>query len=395
MHSRDCVNAIVTKLSDVRDVVACGLVNKLFNMIIKHDTIWEKLIENDIQGYHEVTTKKGRDKYIHCYGLQRLLQIGNFAYYNSVTTLGHVDEKYFSQNSDAETRLSLFDCHLTKIPKIVEKMARITKLYLNVNNLFFIQDSLFRTIGFTALTVLNLSHNKLQHIPQTICFLKELRKLYISNNFFVIFPEEILCLSHLETLTMNSNFLRAIPSAIARLGNLSVLDISDNKIRSLPDEIYSLTRLEELYVGLNDMITISPNVSNIGNSIRTLDFSNNRLIFLPSTIGNLDLEVLCLENNNLESLPDSITKLSRLEKLFLENNRLSKLPNNWGNMKNLQILCLNYNLIQRVPQSFIGMTSLRKLDLSHNCLGVVPDFLYEMTRLEKCLLKGQVARPVW
>ncbi|MAJ45256.1 MAG: hypothetical protein CMF96_11010 [Candidatus Marinimicrobia bacterium] len=56
--------------------------------------------------------------------------------------------------------------------------------------------------------------------------------------------------------------------------------------------------------------------------IESLDLSNLELIEIPESIGNLDsLKILNLENNLLESLPDSLCS-SPLEELTLQNNNI-------------------------------------------------------------------------
>jgi Leucine-rich repeat (LRR) protein len=65
------------------------------------------------------------------------------------------------------------------------------------------------------------------------------------------------------------------------------------------------------------------------------------------TIGNkqvsLDIEVLYLHNNQLQSLPDSIGNLRTLQGLYLNNNQLQYLPESILSLSSIQHLSLSNN----------------------------------------------------
>ena len=92
-------------------------------------------------------------------------------------------------------------------------------------------------------------------------------------------------------------------------------------------------------------------------------------------ISNLQgLQILDLHDNQLESLPDSISDLSRMTKLNLSHNRLTVVPPGLYNMLELHHLQLNNNQITEIDDRICDVNMLVTLDLAHNKLKVEMDF---------------------
>jgi Leucine-rich repeat (LRR) protein len=77
---------------------------------------------------------------------------------------------------------------------------------------------------------------------------------------------------------------------------------------------------------------------------------------------------LNLNEQNLRTLPESITDLTDLACLYLENNHLTSLPNRIGNLTNLHYLNIGGNQIDRLPESIINLSKLQGLWLVGNPL---------------------------
>ena len=95
-----------------------------------------------------------------------------------------------------------------------------------------------------------------------------------------------------------------------------------------------------------------------------VDFSHNRLSYLPDSFGYLfHLKTLLLNNNRLQELPESFCYLARLQKVDLSHNQLKCLPQNLGSMESLQSLNVSYNELDALPLT-LGKSKSLKLILA-------------------------------
>ena len=89
------------------------------------------------------------------------------------------------------------------------------------------------------------------------------------------------------------------------------------------------------------------------------------------------LQVLRLENNRIDALPDNIGSCKALVKLDLSTNNLLSLPDSMGQFRKLQRLNVANNMLRRVPASMGGLKTLKELDLRcacfphHHCVHIV------------------------
>jgi len=108
---------------------------------------------------------------------------------------------------------------------------------------------------------------------------------------------------------------------------------------------------------------------------------------LPESIGNLtSLKKLNLGVNQLSSLPDSIGNLTSLIELYLRYNKLTSLPESIGNLNSLERLYIDYNELTSLPERIGNLTSLKKLNLGDNKLSSLPESIGNLTSLTELYL---------
>lgn len=97
------------------------------------------------------------------------------------------------------------------------------------------------------------------------------------------------------------------------------------------------------------------------------------------------LEILDLSGNQLSTLPDDMTRFTRLRIVFASNNPFTELPAVLGRMPQLEMLGFKACRIAHVPEDSLPQR-LRWLILTDNQLQTLPESLGNCARLQKLML---------
>ena len=233
------------------------------------------------------------------------------------------------------------------------------------------------------LTVLNLSHNKLENgALDVVAQIPSLRDLRLGHNALSgSLPSSICDLQSLENLDLQSNRLLALPEAIRELTLLRVLNVSGNQLTALPMEALQDLRLTELDASSNALIgPLFPPGTNsahttlqtlkISNNslaaltfaecldlpaLRNLDISNNHLTAFPSVAGWTELITLMAGENKITDLPDGLTGLKKLRNVNFASNSIRLLDPEIGRMESLEGLVLAGNPLR--DKKFLTMSA--------------------------------------
>lgn len=204
------------------------------------------------------------------------------------------------------------------VPAEIGNLTEITELDLFRNNI----SNLPEEIGqLTSLTRLHLGHNNLTDLPSSFGNLTNLQYLFLSRNPFTTIPAKVFELTSLELLNFRYNSLAEVPSEIENLTNLRSLNLRDNSLQTLPAEMGNLIALKTLQINDNQMTTLPVVVTNITN-LESLSARNNGMTSLPTEIGNSNIRILDLIDNNLtpSGLPDEIANMPSLAWIRLIRN---------------------------------------------------------------------------
>jgi leucine-rich repeat protein SHOC2 len=247
----------------------------------------------------------------------------------------------------------------------------------------------------TNLTKLYLYGNKLERLPESIGQLTNLTELLLHRNQLKYIPDSIGNLTKLTKLGFYDNQLRTIPESIGNLTNLSYLDVEHNQLEGLPESIGNLTEIKLLCIKYNQLKRL-PNSIGCLTNLTELNLSTNKLNVLPDSIGQLiNLKEIDVSNNQLMSIPESIEKLIKLKKIAIGRNQLIRLPQSLGRLTNLAELELQGNQLTILPE-FIGhLKSLISINLNDNPLTDL-SILKHLSRLKKVLLfNSNLPRRYW
>lgn len=308
-------------------------------------------------------------------------------------------------------RLRRLDCRrnkiadfspITSMPNLqsVRAQYNMTKaLDLQADNLAILNLSYNPITRFTvlandavsALTHLDLSHSRLETIPEELfstCL--SLQLLSINNNKIRNLSDNIGNLQRLGTLSIKNNVLQSLPGSIGKLQRLHTLEVSSNKLSMLPETIWQCSELETLNVSFNSLVEFpeppaSHSESNDESaattvrlapplimSMRRLYLAYNRLrddVLRPLSYLT-GLIVLNLSFNDIYEIPNGmLRKCYQLTHLYLSGNMLTSLPaDDLERLIHLKVLHLNGNKLQTLPAELGSIQTLQVLDVGSNAL---------------------------
>jgi len=204
--------------------------------------------------------------------------------------------------------LSLADLELESCPNIFHypELQHLKILDLSKNKLRELPISIGLLKNLQSLDVCN---NQLKELPLSIGLLKNLEDCALSHNNFIVLPESIGLLTNLKILSLNNNFFKALPESMCLLKNLQILFLSSNRFTIFPESLIG-----------QPIISPITHLEKEMDALGWMDFS--RL----TTSGAIKLKSLYLDQNQLTTLPGSITQLAELELLDLSNNQFKERP---------------------------------------------------------------------
>ncbi|XP_012508129.1 PREDICTED: leucine-rich repeat-containing protein 40 [Propithecus coquereli] len=341
-------------------------------------------------------------------------------------------------------RLNLSSNQLKNLPAEISRMKRLKQLDCNSNLLETIPPEL---AGMESLELLYLWRNKLRFLPEfPSCRL--LKELHVGENQIeMLRAEHLKHLNSILVLDLRDNKLKSIPDEITLLQSLERLDLSNNDISSLP---YSLGNLHLKFLALegNPLRTIRREIINKGTqevlkylrskikddgpsksdsvtetamtlpsesrvnvhaivTLKILDYSDKQTTLIPDEVFdavksniitsiNFSKNQLCeipKRNNFLNSLPEEMESLVRLQVINLSFNRFKILPEVLYRILALETVLISNNQIGSVdPQKMKTMENLTTLDLQNNDLLHIPPELGNCVNLRTLLLDGNPFR---
>lgn len=117
-------------------------------------------------------------------------------------------------------------------------------------------------------------------------------------------------------------------------------------------------------------------------TLEILDLSDNQLTTLPDTITQLKhLKIIFFARNHFTAFPKILSKLPVLNMIGFKSNQIKTVPEHAFPPK-LNWLILTDNHIQKLPQSIGNCTLLQKCALAGNQIEVLPDVMKNCKNLE-------------
>ncbi len=253
------------------------------------------------------------------------------------------------------TALNYENLKVNILPEHVFMCQNLSILKLRGNCLTRVLPSI---LELQMLEELDLSDNKLGHIPSVLGGLKSLKRLSLRGNSIEDWNDNSSLLSRLTRIIRKQN-------SIFDLKELEFLNLSSNKLEHISDDIASFKKLKRLWITFNSIMHISEYIGEL-KDLEDLSMAENKIKRIPSSIGNITkLRSLNFENNQIEEIPQSIGNLKKLEILNLNYNRIKKLPDEIGQLESLvELNLIGKSTAFEIPKSMSNLKNLKKVSIS-------------------------------
>jgi hypothetical protein len=160
--------------------------------------------------------------------------------------------------------------------------------------------------------------------------------------------------------------LTAFPMEILDLAeSLEILDLSHNQLSEIPEQISKLKKLKIAFFSNNNFTEVPAAFKECEN-LFMLGFKANKIEVFEEDILPLGISWLILTDNRLKKLPDSIGKLTKLQKFPIAGNKLTELPQTMKACKNLELIRLSANKLKEIPSWLLELPKLSWLAFSGN-----------------------------
>ena len=175
---------------------------------------------------------------------------------------------------------------------------------------------------------------------------------------------------------------------------INVFSASNNNLFSLENTIFSKEKIKKIIkidFSFNKFLNIPNEIFKFSDSLKILNFSNNKIINISNNIQNLkNLKELYLNNNKIKNFPSEFFNLNLLNNLDLSNNEINIFNEEFILIKNLTFLNLSKNKIEILPEKNWNKSNLIHLDLSYNLIKNIPNEMLENSKITLLNLKGNL-----
>src|SRR5450830_500582 len=171
--------------------------------------------------------------------------------------------------------------------------------------------------------------------------------------------------------------------AMLRAGSLAGakrLDLSCG-LRQFPTEIYDLAEtLEVLNLSGNNLSTLPNDLTRL-TKLKVIFCSENQFTHVPEILGQCpELSMVGFKSNKISTLAAEALP-SKLRWLILTDNQLDLLPASLGQCSYLQKLMLAGNKLTQLPDEMAACENLELLRISANRFASLPEWLLQLPRL--------------
>lgn len=214
-------------------------------------------------------------------------------------------------------------------------------------------------------------NNGLRSLPKEIGYLTNLEQLFIANSEIESLPDEVANLvSCTDVEIYNCPKMKEFPMAVTQMPNIALLNLANNKQWS-PEEVLkgfiglatgpSREKIQILYLNENNLEIVPQEITNM-KKLGMIDFSSNRIHTIEKAWGN-DIKPVQIyfDNNRLSEFPVDengvFCYMEDAETFSVRNNNFTQFPNIFDAESLFAIVSIDfsYNHISSFPEDFRGV----------------------------------------
>ncbi|XP_018027007.1 leucine-rich repeat-containing G-protein coupled receptor 5A-like isoform X2 [Hyalella azteca] len=306
----------------------------------------------------------------------------------------------YDLNLTALEELSLEKNLFESIPRAVNRILSLKALNLARNRLTRLEAG--DLLHLPNLVTLSLSRNRITEVhPQVFAALPSLENLDLASNLLVEVPAALqLCpsithliladnrieslsedafsgLRNLQSVALHGNPIRNVhPSAFSALPSLISIILQEvTQLEQFPD-LSGSSSLETIRIDRSSLTHVPPNLCSLVPYLKSLNLHRNLLASLPELALCVELRLLDLSHNRINSLGENqFLGQKNLQDLLLQQNRITVLQDGaFNGLLHLQTLNLEFNQIAAIgPKAFLPLQQLKDINLGNNDLSMFPE----------------------
>ncbi|XP_051872670.1 PH domain leucine-rich repeat-containing protein phosphatase 1-like isoform X2 [Pristis pectinata] len=354
---RQASKIVSQRISSV-DLSCCSLETLPSNLFYSQDLTHLNLKQNFLKQNSEPGTNGGLSD------LQRFMKLKSLNLSNN-----HMGEFPFAVcDIPSLSELNLSCNALQFIPTAVGKMDNLQTILLDGNCL----SSLPSELGnLKQLSYLGLSFNEFKNIPKVLEDLTAVERLCMSGNYLETLSLQSLSrMPHIKQLDLRLNRIAKLEVAdMDFLQHVTHLDLRDNKLSTLDCTVFQ--NIEVLHCERNQLTSLKVS----GYFLKTLYAASNELLYIDVYPVPNNLTFMDVSRNRLDSLPEWVCEVKKMEVLDISHNQLCELPARLFCSGSLRKLLAGHNQLRRFPERLERMP-VEVLDIQHNHLTELPSNLF-------------------
>lgn len=288
-------------------------------------------------------------------------------------------KRFKSNDAGEITELYFNDCQIYTLPdEFYNDANNIQSVWLQHNFLTHFEEKIQANSSIENLWISYNQFDILPHLPRFVKYLyvdhnpiksicgieqyQQLIHLELNTCEIKVVPEEIGLLVGLKTLLLDENSIEYLPDSFCNLKNLEKLSLHSNKLIRLPEQFGNFESLTWLSLHFNKLEFLPESFGNL-KQLQRLSLHQNLLKVLPKNFEKLvNIRVLSLFRNLLTEIPKEVyMNLTKCKKLSLQQNRLTTIPSEIIYLRLLDELWIYGNEIDTLPDSMNKMTNLNKI----------------------------------